>query len=126
MDTHVLEIFHSGDKKEIFQITSTVAGTLFGIGDGTVDVQFGVCDTNSGRACILVGIEAIAANRHANATWFSFAMAHGADEVGVCYFATHGDLARRDEKDGLIANNMSIRRTIHGETRSAASQFVSE
>ena len=38
VDTHVLENFHSGDKKEIFQITSAAAGTLFGIGDGTVDV----------------------------------------------------------------------------------------
>mgnify|MGYP002810569282 CR=1 FL=1 len=38
VDTHVLEDFHSGDKKEIFQITSAVAGTLFGIGDGAVDV----------------------------------------------------------------------------------------
>ena len=74
----------------------------------------------------MAGIEAIAANRHANATWFSFARAHGADEVGICCFATCGDLARRDEKDGLIANDMSIRRTIHGETLSAASPFVGE
>ncbi len=83
MDSHVLEDFHVRAKKKIFEITGTVASAMHGIGDGPVQVEFGVNNANSGGADILIGIKAVASNRHGNAVSFSFARVHGADKIGI-------------------------------------------
>lgn len=62
----VLEDFHSGTEKEVLEIGSAIASTVFGIRDDSIEVEFGVNDTNSRGVDILKGMEMITANSHAN------------------------------------------------------------
>jgi hypothetical protein len=94
--------WHVRNEKEIFEIASAVASTMFGIVDGAVEMQLGVGYTDSRRAKILVSIKPVTANSHADATWFGFAWAHSANKVGVGNFATIGNLVGRNEEDSVL------------------------
>jgi hypothetical protein len=75
-----------------------------GIRDHTVEVNLCVSDANGGRTDILVSIEFVTTNGHADAVNFSFVGVHGADKVS--YFSTGGDLVGFYKKDGLSAVNV--------------------
>lgn len=94
MDTHVLVNYHVGDEKEVFQVTSAVSSAEVGVGDDTVEVKFGVDEPDGWGANVLIGVEAIAADSHADTVWFGFAGSHGADEVCIRNLATSRDLMR--------------------------------
>lgn len=75
--------------------------------DDTVEVELGVSDTNrSGRTNILVSIEAVAANRHANAVGFGLAGLHGADEIGISDLAASRNLMGHDKNHGVVATDL--------------------
>ena len=97
VDPHVLINEHIRDEEEIFQVASAVAGAEVSIGNNTVEVELGVGETNRGRPNILVGVKTVAANRHADAVGFSFAGAHGADEICIGDLAASRDLIWVDE-----------------------------
>ena len=125
MNTHILENFIVEPRK-IFQITSAVAGAMFGVGDGAIEVQFGFGDTNNRSTNILISIEAIATNRHAHAMRFCFACleTHGAYKVSASNFSSSRSLAWWNKENNLVASELTLRWTIDGETLSAASPFV--
>jgi hypothetical protein len=104
MDLHVLEDLHVRAKKEVFEIASTVASARLVVKDGTVDMMFGVNNTNSRRANILKGFEAVTTNSHANLVWFGFAGRHGADKSGI------GDLAASGTWSGRTKNLVQLPR----------------
>jgi hypothetical protein len=112
VDTHVLKYFYLRPKEEILQITSAAAGTIFGVGDGTVDVQFCVSHANRRRSNLLTSVKAIAANSHANATKFGFPRTHSANKVGVGNFASNRNLAGTNERNSISACDMLLRGTI--------------
>jgi hypothetical protein len=126
MDAHVLIDGHVRTKKEILEITSAVACAVLGVRDSTVEMEFGVEHANGGRANVLIGVKFIATDRHTDAVRFSFTRSHGADEVGIGYLATGGDLIRTNKENGLIANNVIGSGTIFGDTLSTASPLVGE
>ncbi len=75
--------------------------------DDTVEEELGVSDTNrSGRTNILVSIEAVAANRHANAVGFGLAGLHGADEIGISDLAASRNLMGHDKNHGVVATDL--------------------
>ena len=125
MNAHVLENFHVGNEKEIFQIAGAVSGTMFGIGDGAVEVEFSIGYADSRRADVLKSIETITTNSHADATRFGFVGTHGADKVGIGDFATMGNLMGKNEEHGVVAGDGWLRGS-GGETRGAAAPFIGE
>lgn len=68
-----------------------------------MELQIG--DTDGRGANILVGIELVTSNCHADVALFCFARAHGANESGIGDLATSRDLVGRDEIDGVVANH---------------------
>lgn len=94
VDAHVLIDDHVRDEEEVFQVAGAVAGAEVGIRDDAVEVELGVNETNSGRADILVSVETVATNSHADAVGFGFARPHGADKVGIGNFAASRNLMR--------------------------------
>jgi hypothetical protein len=97
---------------------------IFGVGDGTVDVQFGVSHANCRRSNLLTSVEAIAANSHANATKFGFPRTRCANKVGAGNFASNRNLAGTNERNSISACDMLLRGTIVREALSAASPLV--
>ena len=77
-----------------------------GVGDNTVEVKLGVGETNSGRAHILVGVKAVAANSHADAVEFGFSWSHGANKIGIGDLAASRHLMREDENHGVVAADL--------------------
>ena len=126
VNAHVLVDKHVRDQEEIFQVAGAVAGTATGIGDDTVDVEFGVGETDSWRTYILISIEAIAANRHSDSENLGFAGAHGADEVGISDLAARWDLVRFDKNHGVVASDLLADGARFCETLSAAPPLVGE
>ena len=126
MDTHVLVDFHVGGEEKIFEVSSAVASTIFGIGDGAVEMKFGINNANSWRADTLESVKMVATDSHANATWFCFAGSHGADKVGIGDFATMRDLGGENEKHRVVAEDGCLRCARFGETGGAATPFVGE
>lgn len=106
VDAHVLVDDHVGDKKEVFNVASAVAGTEMGVGDDTVQMEFGVDEANGRRADILVGVETVATDSHAKAVDLGFTGAHCAHEISISDFATSGDLVRQDEEHGVVAGDL--------------------
>ena len=107
MDAHILENLHVRAEKEVFEVAGTVASATLAVGDGAVDMKFGVDNADSGRSNVLKRIETVAANRHANAVGFRLARAHAADKSCIGDFAASGNLVRADKKHGAIAENPS-------------------
>ena len=66
MNLHILVHSHGGAEEKIFDVACAVAGTSCGIRDDTIDVQFGVCNTDCRGTYVLIGVEAIPANGHAD------------------------------------------------------------
>ena len=66
------------------------------IENGTVEVNFGVSNSNSGRLYVLVGVKFVAADSHVDPIDFGFVGTHGTEEVGVGHFSTSRDLTRFD------------------------------
>jgi len=54
----------------------------------------------------LVSIEEVAANSHADAPWFSFTWAHGANKLSESDFSSVWDLMGQDKEHGIVAANM--------------------
>ena len=94
------------------------------VGNDTVEMKLGVDKTNSGGSNILVGIETVPADSHANAIWFSLTRSHGANEVGVGDLATGGDLMGINEVHGVVADDVVTTSARFGEALGAASPFV--
>ena len=126
MDAHILIDMHVGAEKEVLEVSSAIAGTMFGIGDGAIEMEFGVGDADSRGAHILEGIKAVASNSHTNTVGFSFPWAHGANKVGVSDLAPRGDLTRLNEVNGVIAKNTSGGRASFGNPLCTATPFVGE
>ena len=125
MDLHVLIDGHVGEEEKVFQVASAVAGAEMSIGDDTVEVELGVSDTNSGRTNILVSIEAVAANRHANAVGFSLAWSHGADEIGISDLAASRNVMWFDKNHGVVATDLFTNGAGLHETLCAAAPLIS-
>ena len=123
---HVLEDFHGGAEKEVLEVGGAVTSAVFGIGDDTVEVEFGVDNTDSRGADVLESIKTITANRHANTIDIGFAGTHGTDKIGVGDLANSRDFMGFDEKHGFMANDVVSRRTIFGEPLGAATPFIRE
>ena len=124
MDAHVLVDFHVGGEEKIFEVSGAVSSTIFGIGDGAVEMEFGVNNANGRRTNILKGIETVTADGHANAARFGFAGSHGADKVGIGDFATGRDFGRENEEHGVVAKDGCTRCSRLEKTRGAAAPFV--
>ncbi len=105
VDAHVLIDEHVGDEEEVFEVTGTVTSTEMSVGDDTIEVELGINDSNSGRADVLIGVEAIATHCHADAEYFSLAGTHGADEVCIGHFATSRDLIGENEDHGVVSKD---------------------
>ena len=96
------------------------------IGNGTVEENFGVSNSNSGRAYVLVGLKFVAADSHADPIDFGIVGTHGTDEVDVCHFSSSRDLTRFDKKNCLRTLNSFGRRSLKRYALSAATYFVCE
>ena len=95
-----------------------------GIGDDTIQMEFGVDHTNSRRADILICIKTITTNRHADSEDLGFARSHGADKVGVSYLAASRYLIRENEHNSVVAENGIVDRARFVETLSASSPLI--
>ncbi len=126
MDAHVLVYEHVGDKKKVLEIACAIPGTKMGVGNHAVEVEFEVDETDGGGADVLVSVEAITADSHAETVYFGFAGAHGADEIGVCDLAASRDFVGQDEDHGVVAGNLFTDGAGFADTLSAAAPFVGE
>ena len=124
MNAHVLIDEHIGDKEEVFQVAGAVTGAEMSIGDDAIDVKLGVGETNSRRSDVLIGIEAIATDGHADSENLGLARSHGADEVGVCDLAARRDLVRFDENHCVVAADLFADGARLCETLSAAPPLI--
>ena len=96
------------------------------IGDDAVEVEFGVGEANCGGTDVLISVETVSANRHSYAICFSFAWAHGADEIGVGNLATSRNLIRINKDHGVVSEDLFRRRARFRETLSAAGPFIGQ
>ena len=96
------------------------------IADDAVEVEFGVSEANCGGTDVLISVETVSANRHSNAVWFSFAWAHGADEIGVGNLATSRNLMRINKDHGVVSEDLFRKRARFRETLSAAGPFIGQ
>jgi hypothetical protein len=87
-------------------------------------VEFGVGDTNSRRANVLISIESVTTDRHANAVGLGFTRAHCADKGSIRNFASSRDLAGKNKENGLIADDVGRRGTISDDALSTASPVI--
>ncbi len=126
MDAHVLVDKHVGDQEKIFEIAGAVPGTEMSVGDDTVDMKFKIDESDGGGADILISVEAVATNGHAETVDFRFAGTHGTNEVGVRDFAAMRDLVGQDENHGVVASNLFTDRAGFAETLGAATPFIGE
>ena len=124
VDAHVLVNEHVREKEKIFQVASAITGTKMGIRNDTIQMDFGVNDTNSRRTDILIRIKTITTNRHADSEDFSFARSHCAEEVGVSYLAASRDLMRENEHNSVVANNGIVDQARFVEALCASSPLV--
>jgi hypothetical protein len=95
-----------------------------GIGNDTIEMKFGVNDSNSRRTDILVGVKAITTNSHADSEELSFARLHRADKGGIRYFAASRDLMWEDEHNCVVAKNGIVNGVRFVETLSALSPLI--
>ena len=70
MDAHILENRHFGAEKEVFYVDGAVSSAFVGVGDGAVEMEFDVSDAHCWGAYVLVGVEFVAADRHADTVYF--------------------------------------------------------
>ena len=105
MHLHVLEDRHGGSEEKIFNVAGTVASAAMGIGDDAVDVQFGVGDSNRWGTYVLIGVQSITADCHADAVDFGFSWSYGTDVSGVGDFAIGRDLGWQNEEHGVVAED---------------------
>jgi hypothetical protein len=98
VDAHVLVNEHVGEKEKIHQVTSAITGTKMGIGNDTIEMEFGVYNTNSRRTDILIRIKTITTNRNADLEDLGFARLHCADKDGISYLVASRDLIRENEQ----------------------------
>jgi hypothetical protein len=124
VDMHVLVNEHVGDKEKILLVTSAIMGTKMGIGNDTIEMEFGVNNTNSRRMDILIHVKMITTSRHANLEDLSFARSHCADKVGVSYLAASRDLMRENEHNCVVAKNGIVDQARFVETLSASSPLI--
>jgi hypothetical protein len=80
-------------------------GTKMGIGNDTIEMEFGVDNTNSRRTDILICVKTITTNCHADSEDLCFARMHCADKVGVSYIAASRDLMSENEHNCVVAKN---------------------
>ena len=81
---------HGRVKKKIFQVASAVASTSMSIGDGAVEVNFGVGYTDGRGADVLVGVKLVTVDSYSDAIDFHLIGSHCAYKVCVV-----GDFATR-------------------------------
>ena len=124
VNAHVLENGHIRHEEKIFQVAGAIAGAKVSIGNDTVEMKLCVDETNGRRTNILVSIETVATDSHANAIGLGFARSHGADEVGVGDLATGRDLMGINEDHGVVAEDLVVTGAGLGEALGAASPFV--
>ena len=87
-------------------------------------MEFGVDNTSGRRTDVLVSVESIATNRHANSENLGLAWSHRADEVSIGYFAAKRNLMRQNEHHGVVAENGIVGGARFFETLSTAAPFV--
>ena len=75
-----------------------MASTTVCIGDGAINVEFGIGDTNSRRLDLLICVQIIATNCHPNTVDFQLVGTHGANKISVGDFAPGRNLVGLDEK----------------------------
>jgi hypothetical protein len=126
VDAHVLVNEHVGQKGKILQVTSAVTGTKMGIGNDTIEMEFGVYDTNSRRTDILIRIKTITTNRHEDSEDLGFARLHYADKVGESYLVASRDLIRENEDNCVVAKNGIVDQARFVETLSALSPLIQQ
>jgi hypothetical protein len=97
---------------------------VLGIRDGAIEMEFGIDNSDCRRANILISIEFVTTNSHTDSVWFCFAWAHGADKSRVGNFASCRDLVRRNEKEGVVANDLFILEKIFGDALCTATSLV--
>jgi hypothetical protein len=97
-----------------------------GVRDNTVEVELGVGETYCRGSDILIGIEEIAANSHANAPGLGFARAHGTNKLSVSNLASLWDLMWVYEKHRVVAASGFSSKVVFLEALSAATPFVGE
>ena len=125
MNLHVLIDYHVTDHEKIFEIcTSAVASAAVGIGDNAVPVEFSVDEADGRGANILIGIQEISTDGHADSPLFGFAGAHCAHKLGIGYFSAGRDLIWEDEEHCVVATNAFTDRVIEVEALCTASPFV--
>ena len=100
---HVLEVLHGGAEVIFFYIQAQVAGSMFGIGDGAVDVDLGIQHRYSGGAGVAGVVQFVASGCHADSVCFCFWGPDGAHKVGVGDFAAVRDCSFGDEERGVSA-----------------------
>ncbi len=86
-NAHALVVFHWSSKIVVLDINAHVAGAMFGIGDGAVDVELCIHHGDSGGAGIAGVVEFVAADRDADAVSFGFVGADGGNDARVSNFA---------------------------------------
>ena len=99
-------------------------GIKKGIKNDTIEMEFGVDDTNSRRMDILICIKTITTNHHADSEDLGFARLHCEDKVGLSYLLASGDLMRENEHTCVVAKNGIISGASFVETLSASSPLI--
>ena len=69
-DAHVLKIGHGGAEKVVFDIETEVAGAVFGIRNGAVDMELGVEHRDGWGAGIAWVVELVTTSRHSDPVGF--------------------------------------------------------
>jgi hypothetical protein len=124
VDAHVLVNEHVREKEKILQVTMAITGTKMGIRNDTIQMKFGVNNTNSRRTDILIRIKLITTNHHADLEDLSFARSHCADKVGIIYLAASRRLIRENEHNSVVAENGIVDQARFMETLSALFPLV--
>ena len=97
-DVHVLLVGHRGTKIIVLDIDAHVAGAMFGIGNGTVDVYLGCEHGDCWQAGVPWVVKLVASRCHADSVGLFFLGTDVADKVGV------GDDARLGYENGAGAD----------------------
>jgi hypothetical protein len=111
-----LEIGHGGAQKIVFYVKAVVAGAIFGIGDGAVDVELRIHHGDSGGAGIAGVVEFVAAGGHWDSMGFCFLGTDVTDKIGVGNLAFWGDVRFGDEENSTRASDAVFWRAIQAES----------